>query len=174
MFRDPLYRQIRRRLRELKDGNTFEQCANDLLSKIYPSLAPREGGDDAGLDGLIANQDKSSIQLICTTGEDVLGNLSGSIESNLKKGGKSYASIFATSQSLSNPKKRILEERANKLGRTLIQIYDQVGASLDVDDAAGEINQNWREGRAPFPEDRFSDGGSGGAAGVVPNHSDRH
>jgi len=127
MFRDPLYRQIRRRLRELKDGNTFEQCANDLLSKIYPSLAPREGGDDAGLDGLIATEGKSSIQLICTTGEDVLGNLSGSIESNLKKGGKSYASIFATSQSLSNPKKRILEERANKLGRTLIQIYDQAG-----------------------------------------------
>jgi hypothetical protein len=127
MFRDPLYRQIRRRLRELKDGNAFEQCANDLLSKIYPSLAPREGGDDAGLDGLIATEDNSSIQLICTTGEDVLGNLSGSIESNLKKGGKSYASIFATSQSLSNPKKRILEERANKLGRTLIQVYDQAG-----------------------------------------------
>ena len=91
MFRDPLYRQIRRRLRELKDGNTFEQCANDLLSKIYPSLAPREGGDDAGLDGLIATEGKSSIQLICTTGEDVLGNLSGSIESNLKKGGKKAA-----------------------------------------------------------------------------------
>jgi hypothetical protein len=127
MFRDPLYRQIRRRLRELKDGNAFEQCANDLLSKIYPSLAPREGGDDAGLDGLIANEDKSSIQLICTTGEDVLGNLSGSIESNLKKGGKSHACIFATSQRLSNPKKRILEERANKLGRPLIQIYDQAG-----------------------------------------------
>ncbi len=77
MFRDPLYRQIRRGLRELKDGNTFEACANDLLRKFYPSLAPREGGDDAGLDGLIAHEDKSSIQLICTTGEDVLGNLSG-------------------------------------------------------------------------------------------------
>jgi hypothetical protein len=127
MFRDPLYRQIRRRLRELKDGNAFEQCANDLLSKIYPSLAPREGGDDAGLDGLIANEDKSSIQLICTTDEDVLGNLSGSIESNLKKGGWSHACIFATSKRLSNPKKQILEERANKLGRSLIQIYDQAG-----------------------------------------------
>ena len=83
MIRDPLYRQIRRALCELKDGNTFELCANDLLSKIFPSLAPREGGDDAGLDGLIASEDKSSIQLICTTGEDVLGILTGSIESNL-------------------------------------------------------------------------------------------
>src|ERR1017187_9303790 len=125
MFRDPLYRQIRRQLRALKDGNTFELCANDLLSKIFPSLAPREGGDDAGLDGLIASEDKSSIQLICTTGEDVLGNLTGSIESNLKKGGKSHACILATSQRLTNPRKRTLEERAKKLGRTLIQIYDQ-------------------------------------------------
>jgi len=63
MFCDPLYLQIRRRLTELKEGNAFELCVNDLLSKIYPTLAPREGGDDAGLDGLIANEGKGSIQL---------------------------------------------------------------------------------------------------------------
>lgn len=102
-------------------------CACDLLHPIYPSLAPREGGDDAGLDGLVANEDKSSIQLICTTGQDVLGNLSGSIESNVKKGGKSRACILATSQRLTNPKKRALEARANEQGRPLIQIYDQAG-----------------------------------------------
>ena len=55
MYRDPLYWQIRRRLRELKDGNAFELCANDLLRKLHPSLAPREGGDDAGLDGKIVH-----------------------------------------------------------------------------------------------------------------------
>lgn len=125
MFRDPLFRQICRALRELKDGNAFELCACDLLRQVYPSLAPREGGDDAGLDGLIANKDKSAIQLICTTGQDVLGNLSGSIEANLKKGGKSYACNLATSQRLTNSKKRALEERAKELGRPLIQIYDQ-------------------------------------------------
>jgi hypothetical protein len=125
MFRDTLYRQIRRGLRELKDGDTFESCANDLLRQIYPSLASREGGDDAGLDGLIANEDKSSIQLICTTGLDVLGNLSGSIQANIKKRGKSHACIFATSQRLTNSKKRALEDRAKELGRPLVQIYDQ-------------------------------------------------
>jgi hypothetical protein len=125
MLRDPLYREIRRALRELKDGNAFELCANDLLRQVYPSLAPREGGDDAGLDGLIANEDQRSIQLICTTGQDVLGNLSGSIEANLKKGGKSHACILATSQRLTNAKKRALEERAKGFGRSLIQIYDQ-------------------------------------------------
>jgi len=101
------------------------ETTDDLLRQIYPSLAPREGGGDAGLDGLIANADKSSIQLICTTGRDVLGNLSGSIESNLNKGGKSHACILATSQRLTNPKKWLLEDRAKELGRPLIQIYDQ-------------------------------------------------
>jgi hypothetical protein len=129
MFRDPLYRQIRRRLRELKDGNAFELCANDVLRRIFPSLSPREGGDDAGLDGVIANEDNSSIQLICTTGEDVLGNFSGSIESNLNKGGRSHACILATSQRLTNSKKRALENRAKKLGRPLIQIYDQAAVA---------------------------------------------
>lgn len=130
MFRDPLYRQIRRALRELKDGNAFEMCACDLLRQVYPALAPREGGDDAGLDGLIANEDESSIQLICTTSQDVLGNLSRSIEANLEKGGKSHACILATSQPLTNFKKRSLEERAKELGRPLIQIYDQAAMAL--------------------------------------------
>ena len=125
MFRDPLYRQIRRKLRELGDGNAFESCANDLLRQIYPSLAPREGGSDAGLDGLIAKKTGRSIQLICTIGKDVVGNLSGSIESNSKKGGSSHACILATSQQLSNPRKRVLEHRARELNRPLIQIYDQ-------------------------------------------------
>src|SRR5881394_2935154 len=127
MFRDPLYRQIRRELSELSNGNAFETCANDLLQKIYPSIAPREGGDDAGLDGVIANESNGSIQLICTTGQDVIGNLSQSIESNVKKGGKSNACILATSRRLTNPEKRKLERRADELGRPLMQIYDQAG-----------------------------------------------
>ena len=43
------------------------------------------------------------------------------------------------------------------------------GASLDIDDVAGETDQDWCEGRASFPEDRLSDGGSGGATRVVPD-----
>jgi len=126
MFRDPLYKHIRRCLRELKDGDAFELCANDLLSRIYPSLAPREGGKDAGLDGVVA-EDKGSMQLICTTSEDVIGNLVRSIEANLKKGGKFRGCILATSQRLSNPRKQVLESRARDLERPLIQIYDQAG-----------------------------------------------
>jgi hypothetical protein len=43
------------------------------------------------------------------------------------------------------------------------------GASLDVDDVAEETNQDWGEGRAPFPENHLPDGGSGGAERVVPD-----
>jgi len=42
-----------------------------------------------------------------------------------------------------------------------------IGASLDIDDVAGEADQDRGKGRAPFPEDRLSDGGSGGAVRVV-------
>ena len=44
-----------------------------------------------------------------------------------------------------------------------------IGASLDVDDAAGEIDQDRGEGGSPFPEDHLPDGGSGGAERVVPD-----
>jgi hypothetical protein len=128
MVRDPLYRQIRRRLRELTDGNTFELCANDLLRGLHPSLAPREGGNDAGLDGKVADEHGKSIQLICTVSRDfsdVAANLTGSIESNIKKGGKSHACILATPKKLTNSQKRTLEARANELKRPLIDIYDQ-------------------------------------------------
>jgi len=44
-----------------------------------------------------------------------------------------------------------------------------VGATLDTDGVAGEAHQDWGEGRAPFPEDRLSDGGSSSAERVVPD-----
>jgi hypothetical protein len=45
------------------------------------------------------------------------------------------------------------------------------GAPLDTDDVAGETDQDWGKSRAPFLEERFPDGGSGGSASVVPGHS---
>lgn len=92
---------------------------------IFPTLAPREGGSDAGLDGLIAESGGASMQLICTVGEDVLDNLTRSIRSNQEVGGESKACILATSRRLTNSQKRSLENRARELGRPLRQIYDQ-------------------------------------------------
>src|SRR5271154_5888015 len=44
------------------------------------------------------------------------------------------------------------------------------GASLDVDNVAGEIDQDRGKGRASFPADSLPDGGGGGSARVVPDH----
>ncbi len=44
-------------------------------------------------------------------------------------------------------------------------------ASLDVDDVAGEINQDWGEGCAPCAAGGLPDGGGGGSERVVPIHS---
>jgi len=43
-------------------------------------------------------------------------------------------------------------------------------ASLDIDDAAGETDQDRGEGRAPLPENCLSDGRSGGAPRAVPDN----
>src|SRR5271155_1028239 len=48
-----------------------------------------------------------------------------------------------------------------------------IGASLDIDDVAGETDQDRGKGGAPFPENRLPDGGGGGAARVVPGDSGR-
>ena len=46
-------------------------------------------------------------------------------------------------------------------------------ASLDVDDVAGETDQDRGEGRAPCPAGGLPDGGGGGPAGAVPGHAGR-
>src|ERR1035437_5373250 len=48
-----------------------------------------------------------------------------------------------------------------------------IGASLDIDDVAGETDQDRGEGCAPFPQDRLPDGGGGGSARVVPGYTGR-
>src|ERR1035437_6021849 len=48
-----------------------------------------------------------------------------------------------------------------------------IGASLDIDDVAGETDQDRGEGRAPFPAGSLPDGGGGGSESVVPGHSGR-
>ncbi len=61
---------------------------------------------------------------------------------------------------------------AYNLGNFLRQaVLPQVGASLDVDDVAGETDQDRGEGRAPFPAGDLPDGGGGGSTRVVPGYS---
>jgi hypothetical protein len=124
---DPLYRQIVERLNESLDGNTFEDCACDLLKTEYPTLVPVSGGSDRGMDGAIADGDGEAFPLICTTRKDAFPNLSGSLDSQLKKRFPRRKAIFATSRSLSPAQRFKLEEHAREQEFILVQIIDQAG-----------------------------------------------
>ena len=61
---------------------------------------------------------------------------------------------------------------AYNLGNFLRQsVLPPAGAALDVNDTAGEADQDWAEGRAPCRAGGLPNGGGGGPAKIVPIHS---
>lgn len=125
MKRDSFYHQIIEGLRKHLDPYLFEECCADILRVDFPTLVPIRGGSDSGMDGAIADGKGLPFPLICTTGEDVIGNLTKSITSYLKDGGTRREAVLATSQELTPKKRRNVEVRAKDLGFTLVQIYSQ-------------------------------------------------
>ena len=125
MLRDSFYRKIIERLSDQLDPELFERAACDLLRAVYPALVPIRGGNDAGMDGAIADGKKPAFPLICTTGRDVRGNLRRSVESYKKNSGRRDRIVLATSQQLTPTRKRGLERLAQTFGFTLVQIHDQ-------------------------------------------------
>jgi len=125
MVRDPFYREIITRLKGTLDDELFEQCVADILRVIYPTLVPIRGGADSGMDGAIADGKGEPFPLVTTTGKNVIGNLTRNLKSYLKDDGKRRRVILATSQYLTPRRKRNLYKRAEELGFTLINIYDQ-------------------------------------------------
>lgn len=120
MMRDTFYNHILKALSSSLDAECFELCANSLLSKEFPTLVPVRGGTDSGMDGATASQGPF---LVCTTGEDVIGNLTKSLKSYLKDGGQRRTCVLATSQELSQRRRRNLEKRAEQFGFSLLHIY---------------------------------------------------
>jgi len=125
MIRDPLYRDITKGLNGKLDPELFEQCAADILQAIYPGLVPIRGGSDTGMDGAISDKEGVAFPLIVTTQKDVIGNLTKNLNSYLENGGPRRRVVLATSQNLTQTRRRNLEERASELGFTLIQAYPQ-------------------------------------------------
>ncbi len=126
MVKDPFYRQIREALSprldgDQLDGDLFEACAGDLLRKFYPTLVSMPGGNDGGMDGVVAD----GTLLVCTTQKQVKANLTRSLESHRRTGGECRKVIVATSRVLTPPQRRKLRERARELEVTLVQIYEQ-------------------------------------------------
>ncbi len=101
MIRDPLYRDILDGLDGRLDPELFEQCSIDLLRReAFPALVPIRGGSDAGMDGAVADGEGPAYPLVCTTGKDVIGNLTRSLDSYLADDGSRRLVVVATSQAL--------------------------------------------------------------------------
>ena len=87
MKRDAFYREIWDGLGRDLDPDLFERCVGDLLRLDFPTLVPVRGGGDSGMDGAIADGEGPAFPLVCTTSDDVIGNLTKSLMSYLKDGG---------------------------------------------------------------------------------------
>ncbi len=125
MIRDPLYRAIVERLKDRLDPELFERCVADLLRDEWPTLVPVRGGTDAGMDAAIAEGEGPAFPLVCTTAKDVIGNLTRSLDSYLRDGGSRRQVVLATSQELTQRRRRNVEIRAEEKGFVLRQVYDQ-------------------------------------------------
>ena len=122
---DPLYDKIVAGLEALGDGNKFEACANSLLRAKYPWLTWIQGGNDAGFDGTGVRSDGKRVQLITTTQDDVIGNLTSSLEQSAKMGRPSDLVLVATSRALSAERKRNIEDRIKEFSKAPLPIEDQ-------------------------------------------------
>ena len=138
--KDPLYREIEKMLSQRLDPVVFERCAVELLRPVYLGLVPVSGGDDAGMDGAISMPTGGPpVPLVCTTAVDVIGNLTKSLESYRKSGGKSQEAVLVTSQALTPRKRRNLERRAEEMDFQLRNVHDR-------NDLAGRLycHSEWR------------------------------
>ncbi len=125
MTRDPFYQQIIARLNGRLDPELFERCVTVLLRSSYPGLVPIRGGGDMGMDGAIADGAGRAYPLVCTVGEDVIGNLRKSLESYLEGQGPRRHVVSATAQALTPARQRNLEAAAEELGFTLVAVHEQ-------------------------------------------------
>ncbi len=125
MIRDPLYRAILERLGEKLDPDAFEHAVPRVLPSELGCAIPILGGQDAGFDGAIIAGEGEPYPIVCTTGTDVLGNLKKNLASNAVAGFLRRRAVVATSQKLSNQRKRNLFKAARTLGFELMGIFDK-------------------------------------------------
>src|SRR6516162_1817101 len=125
MNRDPFYQDIIKRLGGRLDPEAFERCAGDLLRAVYPTLVPIRGGQDAGMDGAIADGRGLPYPLVCTTGRNVIDNLCKSLNSYKKRGGSRRRVVVATSRELTQRRRDNRSRAADKLGFHIVQIHAQ-------------------------------------------------
>lgn len=124
---DRIYSRIVAALDEHLDPEVFESCVCDLLRDAFPGLVPIRGGDDAGMDGAIADGEGEAYPLVCTIAKDVIGNLTRSLDSYLSMGGRRRRVVLATSRALTPRRRRNLEKPTREKGFTLVQVVEREG-----------------------------------------------
>lgn len=122
MNRAPFVIELVSRLDRVHDGGLFEQCACSLLSAWYPDLVPLPGGADSGMDGSL---ETGKAFLIATTSRDLIGNVTGSLQSHLKSGLGRRRVVVVTSRRISNPARQKVEKRVLDMGFDLIGFHEQ-------------------------------------------------
>lgn len=123
---DPFHQQILTALgRQEHDPQVFEACIADLLRDTFPGLVPVPGGDDAGMDGAVADGKGEPYPLVGTKAEDVARNLTDSLDAFLKRGLSSRKVALATSRDLTPPETRRLFRLASDKGFRLLQVFEQ-------------------------------------------------
>jgi hypothetical protein len=127
MVRDPFYRQILASLSEPLDPQTFEACMGDILRNDLPGLVPVLGGSDSGFDGAFAEAE-GEFPLVCTTGKNVVRNLSKSLDS-AKKNSPARKVAFATSRRLTPPQRTQLKRLALDRGYLMVLLVEQRGVA---------------------------------------------
>jgi hypothetical protein len=125
---DPFFQSILDALGQQLDGNQFEECVVDLLQPEFPSLVPVPGGNDAGMDGAIADGKGVPFPLVTTTGTDLLRNLRKNLLSHKAKHPRRRA-VFATSRQVTTSMRRALHEEAERLGFVLVQVYGRLAVA---------------------------------------------
>jgi hypothetical protein len=123
--KDPFHQKILDALAGPLDPQVFEACMGDLLQNDFPSLVPVPGGNDAGMDAAVATGKGEPFPLVCTSSDDVRGNLEESLDSFLKRGLNSRLVALATSRTLTPAEARQLYGLAKEKGFTLLQVFER-------------------------------------------------
>ena len=123
MNSDPLYSKVIEALKRPLDGNTFQACAAALIGKAHPNLVPMPGGDDAGMDGAFRHPRRSLSPRLHRPVGCPRQLPQEYVHLPCEAHGTKCAAV-ATSQRLSNRRKRNLEAAAEKLGVKIVNIYD--------------------------------------------------
>ncbi|MEP7010104.1 MAG: hypothetical protein ABJC13_07260 [Acidobacteriota bacterium] len=123
VIRDPYYRKI---LDALEEGpispDAFERCAVDLLRADFPGIALVPGGSDGGFDGAIPVNGRWW-PLVCTTGDDLTGNLRENLKTVRARDAYADTAVFATTKAIDGRLRTALEKAAADLGFHLHLIH---------------------------------------------------